>query len=114
LAAAAPGRHHSQAWSLLIRIRETPTLPPVFAAAGGAQRAECAELERETRELVRALYERGAKPGQLAEVLGVSRATIHNWSGADSFDDRLTVVGMLTGRLACAPDAAKTLPKPRK
>jgi DNA-directed RNA polymerase specialized sigma24 family protein len=43
------------------------------------KRAECAELERETREVVRELYERGAKPSQLAEVLGVTRATIHNW-----------------------------------
>jgi DNA-directed RNA polymerase specialized sigma24 family protein len=43
------------------------------------RRAECAEVERETRELVRQLYERGAKPSQLAEVLGVTRATIHNW-----------------------------------
>ena len=43
------------------------------------RRAECVEVERETRELVRRLYERGARPSQLAEVLGVSRATVHNW-----------------------------------
>jgi uncharacterized protein YjcR len=34
---------------------------------------------RETSERVRELYERGAKPSQLAEVLGVSRRTIHSW-----------------------------------
>jgi uncharacterized protein YjcR len=42
------------------------------------RRGECAEVERERREL-RGLYERGVKPSQLAEVLGLTRATIHNW-----------------------------------
>lgn len=43
------------------------------------RRKECAEVEREAREVVRELYNRGAKPSQLAEVLNVTRATIHNW-----------------------------------
>jgi DNA-binding transcriptional regulator YiaG len=44
------------------------------------RRARCGELERETREFVRELYDREAKPSQLAEVLGVTRATVDNWA----------------------------------
>jgi hypothetical protein len=36
-------------------------------------------IEREVREAVRDLHARGATPSQLANVVGVTRATIHNW-----------------------------------
>jgi DNA-directed RNA polymerase specialized sigma24 family protein len=66
--------------------RSAANQPLVFTAEELAKleelarrRAKCAEVERETRRLVRELYDRGARPSQLAEVLGVTRATIHNW-----------------------------------
>ncbi|MBD0282242.1 MAG: helix-turn-helix domain-containing protein [Thermoleophilaceae bacterium] len=49
-------------------------------------------MERDTRELVRRLYERGARPSQLAEVLGVSRATIHNWVERPQASGRLAAL----------------------
>jgi DNA-directed RNA polymerase specialized sigma24 family protein len=36
-------------------------------------------VERELHESVRDLYARGATPSQLAQMVGVTRATIHNW-----------------------------------
>jgi DNA-directed RNA polymerase specialized sigma24 family protein len=48
-----------------------------------ATRAKTAEalerVDRELHESVRDLYARGATPSQLAQIVGVTRATIHNW-----------------------------------